>query len=69
MCETFGNVKFCEKKQLKGLVNDGGMAEYMVCDPEATVLLPDGLEFDQAAPLMCAGVSLDYPKLRCTGLD
>ena len=42
-----------------GLVNDGGMAEYMVSDAESVVLLPDSLSFEQAAPLMCAGVCRD----------
>jgi hypothetical protein len=41
-----------------GLKNDGGMAEYIIGDAENTVLLPDSLSFEQAAPLMCAGVSL-----------
>jgi D-arabinose 1-dehydrogenase-like Zn-dependent alcohol dehydrogenase len=56
-CETFDDVKHCENKQLAGLQNDGGMAEYSLADPDSTVLLPDDLPFDQAAPLMCAGVS------------
>jgi len=62
MCKTFDDIKYCEKKEMKGLVNDGAMGEYMVSDPESTLLLPEGLEFEQAAPLMCAGVSLDCPK-------
>lgn len=39
-----------------GLLHDGGMAEYMISDAENTVLLPESLSFEQAAPLMCAGV-------------
>jgi len=69
MCETFDDVRFCEKKELKGLVNDGAMAEYMSSDAEATVILPDGLEFAQGAPLMCAGVSLNCPKITPDSLD
>lgn len=42
---------------MAGFKNDGCLAEYMVADPETTILLPDGLSFNQAAPLMCAGVS------------
>lgn len=39
-----------------GLKINGGMAEYMVADSESAMLLPDSLSFEQAAPLMCAGV-------------
>lgn len=52
------DVRFCENAGLAGLKIDGGMAEYMVSDSESAVLLPDLLSFEQAAPLMCAGVSL-----------
>jgi len=34
------------------------MAEYMVSDAEQTVILPDSLSFEQAAPLMCAGATV-----------
>jgi NADPH:quinone reductase-like Zn-dependent oxidoreductase len=33
------------------------MAEYMVCDADSIMELPASLSFEQAAPLMCAGVS------------
>jgi len=34
------------------------MAEYMVTDAEQTVVIPDSLPFEQAAPLMCAGATI-----------
>lgn len=37
---------------------DGGFAEYMVASHYALVRLPHELSFEQAAPLMCAGVCL-----------
>lgn len=49
--------RYCDKREMAGFKNDGCLAEYMVADPETTILLPDGLLFNQAAPLMCAGVS------------
>lgn len=55
-CETFDDVRFCEVKQLAGLMNDGGMAEYSLADADNAVLLPDDIPWEQAAPLMCAGV-------------
>lgn len=33
----------------------GGHAEYLIAEADATVLLPEGLSFEQAAPIMCAG--------------
>jgi D-arabinose 1-dehydrogenase-like Zn-dependent alcohol dehydrogenase len=50
------DIRFCEKKDMAGVTADGGFAEYVVADADTTVLLPEGLEFEQAAPLMCAGV-------------
>lgn len=49
--------RWCENREAAGFHHDGAFAEYMVADPQTTVLLPDGLSFEQAAPLMCAGVS------------
>ena len=37
---------------------NGGHAEYMVAYADATMLLPDGLEYEQAAPLFCAGYTV-----------
>lgn len=44
-----------------GFANDGAFAEFMAADPATTVKLPGGVSFQQAAPLMCAGVSY-YPR-------
>ena len=49
--------RFCEKRQMAGFKHDGAFAEYMLADPQTTVHLPDGVSFEQGAPLMCAGVS------------
>ncbi|PYI02737.1 GroES-like protein [Aspergillus sclerotiicarbonarius CBS 121057] len=57
------DVRFCENKDMAGITADGGFAEYIIADPATSVLLPDGLAFEQAAPLMCAGATL------WTGLD
>lgn len=46
---------------MNGIVkSDGGFAEYMIGSHYSLVHLPDDVSFEQAAPLMCAGVSL-YP--------
>ncbi|KAI9149165.1 Acetylglutamate kinase [Paramyrothecium foliicola] len=52
------DVRFCEKKDMAGIMNDGGFAEYMVADANTSTLLPDNVSFEQAAPLMCAGATV-----------
>ncbi|KAF9628963.1 Alcohol dehydrogenase superfamily zinc-containing [Lasiodiplodia theobromae] len=52
------DIVVCQGKELLGLTHDGGFAEYVVADAETTSLLPDGLPFEQAAPLMCAGATV-----------
>lgn len=36
----------------------GGHAEYMLSHADATMLLPDGLSYEQAAPIFCAGYTV-----------
>lgn len=43
---------------MAGISGDGGFAEYIVADADSTVLIPESVSVEQAAPLMCAGVSL-----------
>jgi D-arabinose 1-dehydrogenase-like Zn-dependent alcohol dehydrogenase len=53
---------FCEQSIGTGVQLNGGHAEYMVAYADATMLLPEGLEYEQAAPLFCAGYTV------CSGL-
>ena len=48
--------RFCDRRETAGFQHDGAFAQYLAADPETTVLLPASLSFEQAAPLMCAGV-------------
>ncbi|KAL9112146.1 MAG: hypothetical protein Q9227_003523 [Pyrenula ochraceoflavens] len=41
-----------------GVTRDGGFAEYMICDARESSKLPDGVTFETAAPLACAGVTV-----------
>jgi dehydrogenase len=41
-----------------GMQMSGGHAEYMVAYADATMLLPDGLDYEQAAPLFCASYTV-----------
>ena len=45
----------CRGAVLTGLTAQGGHAEYLVARAEATVLLPDGIGYEAAAPVLCAG--------------
>ncbi|ABF42045.1 Alcohol dehydrogenase GroES-like protein [Candidatus Koribacter versatilis Ellin345] len=51
---------------ITGLTSDGGYADYMIARPEALALVPTDLSPEDAAPLMCAGVTT-YNCLRNSG--
>jgi D-arabinose 1-dehydrogenase-like Zn-dependent alcohol dehydrogenase len=58
-----GEFTGCHNQQWTGVHHDGGYAEIMLADPNALVAIPDVLESAQAAPLLCAGVTV-YKALR-----
>jgi alcohol dehydrogenase len=58
-----GKVLFCPNQIATGINIAGSHAEYMVAYAEATQLIPDGLSYDQAAPIFCAGYTV-YSGLR-----
>ena len=41
-----------------GIGIQGSHAEYMVAYADATMLLPDGLTYEHAAPVFCAGYTV-----------
>lgn len=43
--------------QITGVTRDGGYAEYMIAPASALALVPEKLSAEEAAPLMCAGVT------------
>lgn len=45
----------CERPVLIGMNTGGAQSEYVVARADATVVLPDGLSYEHAAPLMCIG--------------
>ncbi|UZW58743.1 alcohol dehydrogenase catalytic domain-containing protein [Lysobacter enzymogenes] len=45
----------CVEPRTTGFAAQGGHAEYIAIAAEGTVLLPDGLAYTDAAPMMCAG--------------
>ena len=56
----------CKFEKITAIHFDGGYAEYMVAPAEAVALMPDDLPADEAAPLMCAGITV-FNALRNSG--
>src|SRR2546422_7481500 len=61
-----GDFIVCRNEKITALSFDGGYAEYMIAPAEAVAAIPDGLAVDQAAPLLCAGITT-YNALRHAG--
>ncbi|MGH2375538.1 MAG: alcohol dehydrogenase catalytic domain-containing protein [Candidatus Methylomirabilaceae bacterium] len=53
-----GKPMFCAQQIGTGGGMSGGHAEYMLAYAHATMLLPDGLPYEQAAPIFCAGYTV-----------
>jgi D-arabinose 1-dehydrogenase-like Zn-dependent alcohol dehydrogenase len=60
-----GDFICCDKLQITALHFDGGYQEYVNVPAEAVASIPEGMDFKEAAPLMCAGVTV-YNSLRHT---
>jgi len=61
-----GNFVYCQIGGITGFTHDGGYAEYMIAPAESVALMPDGLTPQEAAPLMCAGITT-FNALRHSG--
>ncbi len=57
----------CENAKVSGISYDGGYAEYMTAPYEAAAAIPDELSSVEAAPLLCAGITV-YNGMRNAGL-
>lgn len=56
----------CKVEKITAIDFDGGYAEYMIAPAEAVALMPDDLPSDEAAPLLCAGITV-FNALRNSG--
>src|SRR5271166_1649459 len=56
----------CHNEKITGINYDGGYQEYMVAPSEAVAAMPDDLPADEAAPLLCAGITV-FNALRNSG--
>ena len=61
-----GDFILCQFEKVTAISFDGGYAEYMIAPAEAVAAMPDDLPADEAAPLLCAGVTV-YNPLRNSG--
>lgn len=61
-----GEPLFCENMGIPGITLDGGYADYVVVRSNAMALIPDKLAAEDAAPLLCAGLTT-YNALRHSG--
>jgi D-arabinose 1-dehydrogenase-like Zn-dependent alcohol dehydrogenase len=68
VCESCrrGDFITCVNEKITGLNVDGGYQQYMIARHEAVALLPDGLDFAEAGPLLCAGITT-FNSLRHSG--
>jgi D-arabinose 1-dehydrogenase-like Zn-dependent alcohol dehydrogenase len=53
-----GKPMFCAQQIATGINTPGSHAEYMVASADATTLLPNGISYEQAAPVFCAGYTV-----------
>ena len=61
-----GDLVDCQNKPIPGVTADGGYADYLTCRASALARMPDELSPEEAAPLMCAGVTT-FNALRRSG--
>jgi D-arabinose 1-dehydrogenase-like Zn-dependent alcohol dehydrogenase len=61
-----GSLINCENMEIPGITMDGGYADYVVVRAQALASMPDDLVPEEAAPLLCAGITT-YNSLRASG--
>jgi D-arabinose 1-dehydrogenase-like Zn-dependent alcohol dehydrogenase len=61
-----GDFVVCQFEKITAINFDGGYAEYMIAPAEAVAAMPADLRSDEAAPLLCAGITT-YNALRNSG--
>lgn len=47
------------KCQMQGFTADGFFQEYCVIDPNAAVVLPEGMKVEESGPIFCAGITCE----------
>jgi len=62
-----GRETLCGKQKITGCTVDGGFAEYVKAPSSHAAKLPAGLTAEEAAPLLCAGLTV-YKALKNSGI-
>lgn len=57
---------YCPKGGSNGITRNGGFAEYALVDARQVVTIPDSMASTDAAPLMCAGITIYNAIKRCS---
>jgi D-arabinose 1-dehydrogenase-like Zn-dependent alcohol dehydrogenase len=53
-----GDEVLCPEMTVTGVNNDGGYQEFMIAPAHYVAPIPEGLDFAEAGPLMCAGLTV-----------
>jgi D-arabinose 1-dehydrogenase-like Zn-dependent alcohol dehydrogenase len=53
-----GDQVYCKNTEVTGITKDGGFQEYMMAPVSALSAIPDAIPFEEAGPLMCAGLTV-----------
>jgi D-arabinose 1-dehydrogenase-like Zn-dependent alcohol dehydrogenase len=61
-----GDLMNCANMEIPGITIDGGYADYILVKASAMASIPDELSAEEAAPLLCAGITT-YNALRHSG--
>jgi D-arabinose 1-dehydrogenase-like Zn-dependent alcohol dehydrogenase len=61
-----GDFVTCRQARIPGIAYDGGYADYMIAPAHALAAIPDELDAEAAAPLLCAGITT-FNALRNSG--
>jgi propanol-preferring alcohol dehydrogenase len=62
-----GRETLCGKQKITGCTVDGGFAEYVKAPASHAAKLPEGLRAEEAAPMLCAGLTV-YKALKNCGV-
>lgn len=60
-----GNFQLCPNQHFVGATCDGGYAELMITRSSGLVSIPDELDSEEAAPLLCAGIATFNALKKC----
>jgi uncharacterized zinc-type alcohol dehydrogenase-like protein len=58
MTQTYGSI------DRDGMITHGGYSDHVIVDQDFVLNIPEGLELDVAAPLLCAGITTYSPLRR-----